>query len=450
MEEEEENGMQDIEAFEKKLKNHRGEVLDDSGSSSDEHPVMAPISGYPNENVKLQTKVKLLIKQLVDKDKEIESLRAVLGYVKSEPEESDLGGDFRDQKLRELAKKNRSFQVMLESEKNRAARAMEEVHRLREEAAKKETTKGWNRNSIKEEAAIQKTNNVEKQFQELQQKYTYVKDELKKAKTILKREIGDFDNLESLMKNETWKGRAQQIELMKSRINELKRQIAKKPEEPGTPAMNTIKTEVAGTGTADERRKEIQSLQEQLAKTREELEKTKKKMQGASSRMVALEKEAKELRETHKVQVKTLLDKAENDDKFIEELKNEIERVRKIKGLVKAEPVNNNKEISQLKWEIANLHQRLHNTQQELQEKADIIDMFKNVGEQDGIENEVEYKERIKELEQQVAALKQNEKKIGNTEDGRMIKDISSQNARLRNKVNQLEEELSKIRMSNS
>ena len=252
------------------------------------------------------------------------------------------------------------------------------------------------------------------------------------------------------MKNETWKGRAQQIELMKSRINELKRQIAKKPEEPGTPAMNTIKTEVAGTGTADERRKEIQSLQEQLAKTREELEKTKKKMQGASSRMVALEKEAKELRETHKVQVKTLLDKAENDDKFIEELKNEIERVRKIKGLVKAEPVNNNKEISQLKWEIANLHQRLHNTQQELQEKADIIDMFKNVGEQDGIENEVEYKERIKELEQQVAALKQNEKKIGNTEDGRMIKDISSQNARLRNKVNQLEEELSKIRMSNS
>lgn len=61
MEEEEENGMQDIEAFEKKLKNHRGEVLDDSGSSSDEHPVMAPISGYPNENVKLQTKVKLLI-----------------------------------------------------------------------------------------------------------------------------------------------------------------------------------------------------------------------------------------------------------------------------------------------------------------------------------------------------------------------------------------------------
>ena len=132
MEEDDENGIQDIAAFEKKLKNHRGDVLDDSGSSSEEAIDEAPISGYSNQNIKLQTKIKLLIQQIVDKDREIESLRNVLGLAKPEPEENYSGGDFRDQKLMELAKKVRTLQVALESEKNRAARAMEEINKLRE------------------------------------------------------------------------------------------------------------------------------------------------------------------------------------------------------------------------------------------------------------------------------------------------------------------------------
>lgn len=437
----EENGINDIAAFEKKLKNHRGAVLDNSDSSEEEDLIVAPISGYSNENVKLQTKVKLLIQQLIDKDREIESLRNVLGYAKPEPEEND-SGDFRDKKLMELAKKVRTLQVALESEKNRAARAMEEVNKLREEAFKKENTKGWSKNTIKEEPPKQL--NTEKLFQELQVKYSNVKAELKKAKIVLKKEVGDFENLENLLKNESWKGRAQQIELMKSRINDLKRQIGKKSEENVTPMMSVMKSE----GTADERRKEIQALQEELGRNRDELEKSKKKVQGTTSRMVALEKEAKELRETHRVQIKTLLDKTENDDKFIDELKNEIERIRKAKGLVKQEPSNNNKEISALKWEIANLHQNMHKIQQDLYEKNQIIEMFKNIGEQDGLENEIEYKEKIKELELQVVALKKNEKKIGSSEDGKLIKEISSQNARLRSKVNELTEELSKLRKS--
>lgn len=141
-EEDHESGTQDIEAFEKKLKNHRGTVLEESGSSSSEEIGLEPASGFSNENVKLQTKVKLLIQQLIDKDREIESLRTVLGYAKPDPEETVFEGDFRDKKLMELAKKVRTLQVALESEKNRAARAMEEVNRLREEAFKKDNTKG--------------------------------------------------------------------------------------------------------------------------------------------------------------------------------------------------------------------------------------------------------------------------------------------------------------------
>ncbi|OMJ70008.1 hypothetical protein SteCoe_32117 [Stentor coeruleus] len=439
----EDSGMRDIDAFEKKLKHHRGTILEESGSSSDEQIQEAPFSAYSNDNVKLQTKVKLLVQQVVDKEKEIDSLRSVLGYAKPEPEEYEYGGDFRDQKLMELAKKVRTLQVALESEKNRAARAMEEVNRLREDAMKKENTKGWSKNAVKEDASERKIQGLEKSLQELQAKHMSTKADLKKAKNLLKREVGEFENLDALSKNETWKGRAQQIELLKSRINDLKRQIGKKTEEPPMTAQNTIRVE----GTADERRKEILGLQEQLNKTKEELDKHKKKSQGYSSRLVALEKENKEIRETHKVQIKTLLDKTENDDKFIAELKNEIERLRKSKGYARLEPIsNNNKEAAELKWQIANLHQTLHQMQQELDEKNKIIEMFKNVGEEDDMQNEVEYKQKIQNLEGEIKRLKDTEKKSANSEDAKLIKDLSSQNARLRNKVNELTEELGKYR----
>ena len=432
-----ENGIDDINAFEKKLKNQKGNIFE-SSSSSEEELDSVPLSLHSNENVKLQTKVKLLIQQLVDKDRELESLRNILGYAKPEPEDSEFSGDFRDQKLMELAKKLRTLQVALESEKNRAARAMEEVNRLREENMKKETTKGWSRNAIKPEPK-EPAVNYEKNFQELQLKYNKVKGELKKAKIIIKKEVGDFDNIDNLAKNESWKGRAQQIELLKSKINDLKRQVGKRMEET-TPSMPSVKVE----GSAEERRKEILNLQETINKLREELETAKKRSQGYSSRLVALEKENKEIRETHKLQIKTLLDKTENDDKFITELKSELERVKKAKGYTRVETVTS-KEVSELKWQIANLHSKMSALQEELNEKNKMIEMFKNYAEPEGIE-EVELKNRIQELENELKKMKDSEKKAGNSEDGRIIKDLSLQNARMRSKVNELTEELSKLR----
>jgi chromosome segregation ATPase len=437
-----ENGIDDIKAFEKKLKVQKGTILESSDSSSEEELDSVPLSVHSNENVRLQTKIKLLIQQIIDKDKEIDSLRNVLGYAKPETDENEFSGDFKEQKLMELAKKVRTLQVALESEKNRAAHAMEEVNRLREESIKKENTKGWSRNTVRTEIK-EPAVNFEKNFQELQVKYNKIKADLKKAKVVIKKEVGDFDNLENLLKNESWKGRAQQIELLKSKINDLKRQVGKRMEETAQ-SLNTgasVKVE----GSADERRKEIQSLQEALLKTREELETFKKRSQGYSSRLVALEKENKEIRETHKLQIKTLLDKTENDDRFISELKNELEKVKKAKGYTRLEPVNNNKEISELRWQIANLHQKLNAVQEELSEKNKLIEMFKNYAEPEGME-EVDLKNKVQELEGEIKKMRDNEKKANSSEDGRIIKDLSSQNARLRSKVNELTEELSRMR----
>lgn len=202
---EEENPIDDISAFEQKLKKQRGDVLDRSSSSDEEELKEVQKTGFPNENVRLQNKVQLLIQQIVDKDKELDSLRQALGYAKPEVEDTELlSGDFRDKKLMELAKKNRTLQVALESEKNRAARAMEEVNKLREQALKTQNTKGWKQQEPPpEENYKQKYFASDKQFNEIKQKYHNTKDDLKKAMRIIEREVGEFESLEALTKNET-------------------------------------------------------------------------------------------------------------------------------------------------------------------------------------------------------------------------------------------------------
>ncbi|CAG9315666.1 unnamed protein product [Blepharisma stoltei] len=452
---EEENPFDDIQKFEKKLKNQRGEVLDRSSSSEEEEEFKEiPSSNYSNENVRLQNKCQLLIQQVVDKEREIDSLRQALGYAKPEPEEAEIAsGDYRDKKLMELAKKNRTLQVALESEKNRAARAMEEVNKLREQLLKTQTTKGWKHDAPPqppEENFKQKYLALDKQYQEIKQKYHNTKDELKKAIRIIEREVGEFESLDQLSKSETWRGRAQQIDTLKSKLNDLKRQASTrgKADEISSATVTSFRSEAGG---AEERRREIQNLNEQLNKALEELDSWKKKAQGSSSRKAAVEKELKESKEKHKSHIKTLLEKSENDDMLIASLKEELDRVRKSKGIVvKQEPASQQKEIEELNWQLVNLHKLVSDLQEEVKEKDGILELYKNFKGDEGeeeVENEIEYKERIRDLESEVLNLRiQLDKKNAGSEDTKIIKDLSSQNARLRSKVNELTEEVSKFK----
>mmetsp|Transcript_7459 Transcript_7459/g.10990 ORF Transcript_7459/g.10990 Transcript_7459/m.10990 type:complete len:436 (+) Transcript_7459:21-1328(+) len=430
----------EIDNFEKKLKVNQGDIFE-SSSSEEEQVEFKEHSHYSNEHIKLQQKVQMLIQEVVDKEKELEALRETLYYSKPDSEEAE--GDFRDKKLVELAKKNRALQVSLETEKNKAARAMEEVNLLRQQLDKKNSTKGWQHTTPSEKPSTdwkQKFHQMEKQFQDMKLKHHSAKSDLKKATRIIQREVGDFESLDQLAKIETWKGRAQQIEKLRSKINDLQRQLTNKPkEETKTP-----------TGSADSRRKEILALQDQLTKTREESEAWKKKAQGASSRKIALEKELKETKETSKKHLRTLLDKTETDDKLISELKEELDRVRQAKGLPRVDTQTAEKEITELKWQVANLHETLAKYEEELREKTEVINLYKNFPNSNGkeIEHEEEYLRRIKELEEQVRKSETNPKSA--SEEARIIKDLSSQNARLRSKIHQLEEELSKAFRSHS
>jgi hypothetical protein len=80
------------------------------------------------------------------------------------------------------------------------------------------------------------------------------------------------------------------------------------------------------SGTAQERRREIDTLKQQNLDLQAEVDKYKKIAKGHSSRKVSLENEIKEVRAQAKHQMQTLLEKAENDDKLIKLLKDELDR----------------------------------------------------------------------------------------------------------------------------
>ena len=93
---------------------------------------------------------------------------------------------------------------------------------------------------LQEEEYKKKYRETEKLYQDAKFKHYAVKQELKKAMKVIAREIGqDVTNLDQLVNNESWRGRAQQIGLLQGKLNDMKRKMGtmtKTQEGFGTPA----------------------------------------------------------------------------------------------------------------------------------------------------------------------------------------------------------------------
>lgn len=445
----EEDTIGELEQFEARLHRHTGAIYEESDSSEeDQHEEITP-SEISNQNVRLQAKVQLLIQQILDKDREIDSLKQVLGYGKPDIDEGDE--NFKDKKLMDLARKNRALLVALESEKNRAARAMEEVLKLKEEKNKQVRKKGWKQDAgPKEIDWKEKYTDIDKKYQDIKLKHNSLKSELTKASRIITKEIGEYESFDKILQNESWRGRAQQIEGYKQKLGDMKRQINNLSRATGDASMNQPLIRGFDAG-AEERRKEIQSLKEQIDKLNEESDGWKKKAQGANSRKIAIEKELKELKDNNKKQLKTLIDKTEHDDKLIQALKDEIDRIRKAKGLPTSID-SSRAEINSLKCEITVLYDRVQSLEQELEEKIDLLEVFKNhrLDEEIPGDDDMQLRKRIQDLEKELRAIKEETKlsksKNSIAEDTKMINELSQMNARLRNKVNDLTEEVARLK----
>ena len=164
-----------------------------------------------------------------------------------------------------------------------------------------------------------------------------------------------------------------------------------------------------------------------------------------------MEREMKEIRMQSQQQIKTLLEKADNDDKLIKLLKDELDKKGPSEGVRPSAKVISNEGQSLLKYEIKELEEQVEALRGELQQKDEIIAMFQIAPSNEAFEGEEDYQEQIQYLQQELQetraeleeARQATPKKSGISEDAKIIKELSQQNAMLRRKMDDLQQKLS-------
>ncbi|XP_074719987.1 coiled-coil domain-containing protein 13 isoform X2 [Strix uralensis] len=185
---------------------------------------------------KLVTEKDFEIKQL---QKKIQEDRLALSGT------SGLAGDVAAMKIVELAKKNREITAETESEKTKVKQlnnkvkelerelqiAVEKIHSLDGGGAgiKKSTLKMIEGNlaeSPKVKALQEKLTTANFKVVEYRNQLQSAKQELKMTQKLLANEVGEDVNIQSLMTNSgSWRGRAQQILVLQSKVRELENQL---------------------------------------------------------------------------------------------------------------------------------------------------------------------------------------------------------------------------------
>ena len=386
----------------------------------------------------------MLMGDVIAKDNEISALRSTM-----EAMSTSSGGNINEKKLLQLSKENKSLRVEISKEQSKARQATEELKKLKTKVMEPATKKGWSSaasSMLQEEEYKKKYRETDKLYQDAKFKHYAVKQELKKAMKVIQREVGqEVTNLESLVSNESWRGRAQQITLLQSKLSDMKRKMGTMTKTTENFAPASVRA--SPPGKAEERRKQIEDLSQEVLDLKSELERSRKQAKGNSSRKTAMERELKEIRVQSQHQVKTLLEKADNDDKLIKLLKAELDK-KHPEGVKPSAKVISNEGSSLLKYEIKELEEQCEAYKAELEQKDEIIAMFQMAPKDEAFEGEDDYQEQIQYLQQQLSECleeleEHRSKPKGVSEDAKIIKDLSSQNAMLRRKMDDLQQKLS-------
>lgn len=140
--------------------------------------------------------------------------------------DGEEGKELRDKKYKQALMKNKQLLVMLEKERTARMKCEREIKEFQqvlnaktpEDAASTAATKDANPGS--EQELKLKCAKFEKKLAEERSKNFAIKNDLEKALKIIKKEIGEFDSLDKLANTETWKGRAQEIEILKGKLRD--------------------------------------------------------------------------------------------------------------------------------------------------------------------------------------------------------------------------------------
>ncbi|KAM9232720.1 coiled-coil domain-containing protein 13-like [Leptosomus discolor] len=295
-----------------------------------------------------------LYKLLTEKDFEIKQLQ------KKIPEDrlalsgaAGLAGDVAATKIVELAKKNREITAEAESEKAKVKQLNNKVKELERElqtAIEKIHSLGGGDAGIKQSILQMIEGNLAEspEVKALQEKLTTAnfkvteyrnqlqsaKQELKMTQKLLANEVGDDVNIQSLLTNSgSWRGRAQQILVLQSKVRELENQLGQNKTRTSLSEIDEELLALTDPRKLSAQKKnllKIRSLEKEKKETLEKLsgehdalqkshEEVKRKLEASKARNKVLCSEVKTLKE----QIVTLLEKGKHDDELIDALLNQ-------------------------------------------------------------------------------------------------------------------------------
>jgi len=337
------------------------------------------------QQVEFAQKQQAMVQKLEGKNMEVERLCVLLEAMEpvpgmdaakykrliENPDSSDV--DFRDSKIVALAKKSRKLQLSLNKERSiteAQASTIEELRNVNDKLRKEidmlaamasssgasasrtirapqslaaggspDRSKGGAAPSL-DPAELEAANNqlrkelsaANKTAEELRRKIERSADEVKNLSQALAREVGDGVTLEQAVDG-GWRGRAQQIIMLKSKIRRLESAAGMNSTTGTVQTFGTMSTRREGvdaraeSGLAEmtsERKVAVDALVEERARLMEECQRQEAKAQGQKARVRKLEEEAA----THRQQLKIVLDKSETDDQLISALRREVQRLQ--------------------------------------------------------------------------------------------------------------------------
>ena len=332
------------------------------------------------------------------------------------------------------------------------------------------------------EEALRKVKDLEKKVTKLRNDNQTLSSSLDKATRLLERELGEIVDIEALSREDSkWKGRAQKIEIYKTQLKKYKMQststsqfgddLSVISETPSVFPGRVTHAERNLNRLGADRQKDFEQMKQQLADKQAELQKVKDKLTGVNARNKILESQVKDVRSQFSGKMQILIEKTENDDKLINMLKQELQRLEQVKNVkstlhsgMRLKPLNETDELTRLRGENGRLKNQVKCLQIDVEQRQDKINHLVNnvVGAPDEKIEEAEAQNA--ELEQMVNQLQEDlfrarEEIAGlmasgaaasgqatqvkkHDESDKLIKDITKQNALLRRKLDDAQQKI--------
>eukprot|EP00158_Paraphelidium_tribonemae_P003282 Partr_v1_DN26020_c1_g1_i2_m382 len=236
-------------------------------------------------------------------------------------------GEMRVEKVAELGKKVKSLNLALERERSENSDLKNHIQRLEDLIQDRDIKEeeGNNKASGSSEVDILriKLEQSLRKYEQQQVRAEAYKREVQISRNILKAEVGPFKSLGELKQltsdTPTWRGRAQQISLLKDKLHEMERRVAVYESGAGTEEFTRLTDQAAGSNSVRLLADELEKANEEIARVQEVNQKLKQKGTATKARIRSLEDTVQQL----KAKLQTVLEKTALDDQMITRLKHD-------------------------------------------------------------------------------------------------------------------------------